>query len=69
MDETDLIPANSPSFEYVYVANQRCECGRTFRAFVKRPGRVCANCAGQTQDRAQWWLEALGNHTPKESTP
>jgi len=25
-----LIPANSPGFEYVYVANQRCECGGYF---------------------------------------
>ncbi len=27
-----LIPANSIEFEYVYVANQRCECGRYFAA-------------------------------------
>ncbi len=27
---SELIPANSPSFEYVYVANQRCECGGWF---------------------------------------
>jgi tetratricopeptide (TPR) repeat protein len=30
MDESALIPANSPSFEYVYVANQRCDCGGVF---------------------------------------
>jgi len=29
---TELIPANSPAFEYVYVANQRCECGGYFAA-------------------------------------
>jgi tetratricopeptide (TPR) repeat protein len=27
MDKPNLIPANSVTFEYVYVANQRCECG------------------------------------------
>lgn len=30
MEESALIPANSPAFEYVYVANQRCECGGYF---------------------------------------
>ena len=60
MDETDLIPANSPSFEYVYVANQRCECGRTFRAVRQelRAGpsgpvdRIVACCEGCGSERA-----------------
>ncbi|MBN1180059.1 MAG: hypothetical protein JXD18_12675 [Anaerolineae bacterium] len=30
MNETERIVTNSPSFEYVYVANQRCACGGTF---------------------------------------
>ncbi len=32
MGSDALIPANSPSFEYVYVANQRCDCGGYFAA-------------------------------------
>lgn len=30
--EPEIVPVNSPAFEYVYVANQRCECGGYFAA-------------------------------------
>jgi tetratricopeptide (TPR) repeat protein len=32
MENSSTIPANSPAFEYVYVANQRCDCGGYFAA-------------------------------------
>jgi tetratricopeptide (TPR) repeat protein len=35
MNEIQLVRSNSPSFEHVYVANQRCECGGYF-ATVKQ---------------------------------
>ncbi|MBN1937413.1 MAG: hypothetical protein JW934_22340 [Anaerolineae bacterium] len=38
----------------------QCEkCGRTYQAFVKQPGRICANCAGLDENHPRWWLEAL----------
>lgn len=60
MGERDLIAANSPSFEHVYVANQRCECGRAFRAVRQelRAGpsgpvdRIVAHCEGCGSERA-----------------
>lgn len=53
--------ADCQTFHYKNGTHQiKCErCGRTFRAFVGQPGRVCANCAGQAGDRSRWWMEAL----------
>ncbi len=52
MNDPDPIPANSPSFEYVYVANQHCACGGLLaivrQELVNRPSgpldRLVARC-------------------------
>jgi hypothetical protein len=35
---------------------------------VKRPEKICANCAGLKDDHPRWWVEALGNGRPQETT-
>ncbi len=57
--EDDLIPANSIAFEYVYVSNQRCECGRYFAVQRQELGstscgpidRIIARCEGCQAER------------------
>jgi tetratricopeptide (TPR) repeat protein len=56
MSKSDPTPANSVKFEYVYVANQRCECGGRFKVVsqellgvsgggpVDRVNAVCQAC-------------------------
>jgi len=60
MSENELIPINSPSFEYVYVANQRCACGGSF-AVVRQElhtspsgpvDRIVARCETCGEERA-----------------
>ncbi|MBN1953485.1 MAG: tetratricopeptide repeat protein [Anaerolineae bacterium] len=60
MDEHKPIPANSPAFEYVYVANQRCDCGDCFavvsQELCNTPGgpidRVTGRCKGCGAERS-----------------
>ncbi len=48
-----LIPANSPGFEFVYVANQRCECGGYFATVNQTLGYSPTRPTEQVQARCE----------------
>ena len=56
MAHPDLIVANSPAFEYVYVANQRCACGGHFAV-------VCQELRAGPVDRLTGRCELCGEET------